>query len=217
MLTRNATKTNKDNSASKDSTSDKEEEVQVEGPPTVSTTTVAVGTPTTSTRTVTPRKLLPLQRRQRMEDLRRQELESMRLLHSEQELELTRLQQANKLMVEENTKLKKVSSKNKELMNENNSLKSQLTLKKAEHATNKMGWSARFAKQQAEVEVKVNRLKTEKNSANVQIRFLQASLQEKQKEVLVLQKKSASYDAVARKATAFMLKEQEGKKKTSMK
>ena len=81
------------------------------------TTTVAVGTPTTSTRTVTPRKLLPLQRRQRMEDLRRQELESMRLLHSEQELELTRLQQANKLMVEENTKLKKVSSKNKELMN----------------------------------------------------------------------------------------------------
>jgi len=199
-------------------TIDKEEEPEVEVPPTLPNSTVAAATATviTSTRAVTPaRKVLPLQRRQ-MEELRRRELESMRLLHSEQELELTRLQQANKVMFDENSKLKKVLTKNKELKNENDTIKSQMALKKAEYATNKIGWSARFAKQEAETEVKLSRLKTEKSSSSVQIRFLQASLQEKQKEILALQKKSAGFDAMAKKATAFMLKEQEGKKKNEM-
>ena len=205
------------NSASRDNTIDKEEEVQLEAPPTVSTSTVARAPRTTSTRAVTPgRKLLPLQRNQN-EELRRRELHSMRLLHSEQELELTRLQQANKVMFDENSKLKKVLSKNKELRNENDTLKSQMTLKKAEYATNKIGWSARFAKQEAETEVKLSHLKTDKSLSSMQICFLQSSLQEKQKEIMALQKKIASFDVMVRKATAFMIKEQEGKKKSSMK
>ena len=64
----------------------------------------------------------------------------MRQLHSGLELEITRLNQQNKVLSEENSKMKKVSNKNKDLKNEVSNLKSHLALEKAKLQTKQLGF-----------------------------------------------------------------------------
>jgi len=188
-------------------------------PPTTTATAGHLSSPPSkrNKRAVTPRssmkKSLPL----REQDPRERELRSMRQLHSGLELEIARLNQQNKVLSDENNKVKKLQERNKDLKNEVANLKSHLALEKAKLQTKQLGYSAKFAKQAADHQLKVNLLKTSHTASQMKLNSLQSTLLEKEREITHLTRKTVDYDSLAKKATSFMLKEEHDKKKSAQK
>ena len=203
---------------------DHEEGKEVEAFPLLPPTTTAAAAGHVSSppskrnkRAVTPRSSLKKPLPLREVDPRERELRSMRQLHSGLELEISRLNQQNKVLVGENNKVKKLADRNKDLKNEVANLKSHLALEKAKLQTNKLGFSAKFAKQAADHQLKVNLLKTAHTTSQMKNNSLQSTLLEKDREITHLARKTISYDSLAKKATSFMLKEEHDKKKSAQK